>query len=394
MALCAARRGLKPLILERDRPALGATGNSFGIVHGGLRYLQSLQLARWAQSRRQQEWLLDAFPALIRPLACTMPLYQGRLRSPSVFRAAFLVDRALTILFGQRPVLPAGRVIRSTRFDGAEIIPQRGLVGAAVWHDAAITDARALVGAILSQAECDERVVHQGLEVESLVLENGRVTGVRANNRDDGREVIFMAPTVVLCAGASSRKLAARLDRDEPRLSSAALGFNLLLDLDVELSSAIALSPDPGRGRSYFIRRMPDGLLAGTFYLPNPNATTAEVPPQAIAEFLGELDRCAPGLRPSKASVRKVMSGLLPDTDGTGRALRSDDFFWDHGRTGGPRGLYTVLGAKLTTARALSIHAADRIWPRRPVTATLSARGIFKRGKAAGAASEEAAHGG
>jgi glycerol-3-phosphate dehydrogenase len=323
-----------------------------------------------------------------------MPLYRGRLRSPALFEAAFLMDRALAALVGRDRALPVGRVIRNVRFDGAEIVPPHGLVGAAVWYDAAITDARALVSAILSQAGGGENIVREGLEVEGIILDKGRLIGARASNRDNGREVTFTAPTVVICAGASCRTLASRLDRDEPRLSSAVLGFNLLLDLDVELSSAVALSPDPGRGRSYFLRRTPDGLLAGTFYLPRPNATTPEVPPQKIAQFLDELDRCIPGLRPSKATIRKVMSGLLPDTDGSGRALRSDDFFWDHGRTGGPKGLYTVLGTKLTTAQALSDYAANRIWPGKLVSAASSAHGGFKHNGAARVAPEEAAHGG
>jgi glycerol-3-phosphate dehydrogenase len=88
------------------------------------------------------------------------------------------------------------------------------------------------------------------------------------------------------------------------------------------------------------------------------------------------------------------MSGLLPDTDGTGRALRSDDFFWDHGKTGGPHGLYTVLGTKLTTAQALSDRAASRIWPGRRVSGALSAHDAFRRTGDAGVAREEAAHGG
>jgi glycerol-3-phosphate dehydrogenase len=394
MALCAARQGLRPLILERDRPASGATGNSFGIVHGGLRYLQSFELARWARSQQQQEWLLDAFPALVRPLACTMPLYRGRLRSPSLFKAAFLTDRALGALVGRHRTLPADRVIRGSGFEGAKIVPQRGLLGAAVWHDAAITDARALVDAILSQAGGGADIVRAPLEVESLILEKGRLTGLHATHRDNGRQAAFAAPTVVLCAGAGSRDLAARLDRDEPRLSSAVLGFNLLLDLDAGLAGAIAVSPDPGRGRSYFLRPTPDGLLAGTFYLPSPDAASIDVPAQAVAEFLGELDCCIPDLRPSKAAVRKVMSGLLPDTDGTGRALRSDDFFWDHGKTGGPHGLYTVLGTKLTTAQALSDRAASRIWPGRRVSGALSAHDAFRRTGDTGVAREEAAHGG
>lgn len=391
MAHCAARRGLKPLILERDQPAAGATGNSFGIIHGGLRYLQSLDLARWARSRRQQTWFLDTFPTLVRPLACTMPLYRARLRSPALFEAAFLMDRALAMMVGQHRILPRGRVVRNGAFDAGEIIPQQGLAGAVVWYDAAVTDARALVDAILFQAGEGSNIVCAGVDVQGAMLDKGRLIGVRARNRDSGRQVEFMAPTVVLCAGAGSRKLASLLDRDQPRLSSAVLGFNLLLDLDVRFSSAIAVSPDPGRGRSYFLRPTPEGLLAGTYYLPHLDGTTLSDPPQQIAEFLSELDRCVPSLGLSKAIVRKVMSGLLPDTDGTGRTLRSDDFFWNHGKTGGPKGLYTLFGTKLTTAYALSNYAASRIWPGRRV---LAAHRVFKHGSTVEVTQKEAARGG
>jgi glycerol-3-phosphate dehydrogenase len=110
-----------------------------------------------------------------------------------------------------------------------------------------------------------------------------------------------------------------------------------------------------------FLRAHDDGLLAGTWYLPWKENEAPRVSGRAIADSLADLQRCLPGLPCTPARVRSVMAGVLPDRDGSGRALRDRDVFIDHGRRGGPRGLYSVLGVKLTTARALSARVADHV---------------------------------
>jgi glycerol-3-phosphate dehydrogenase len=367
MALSAARRGLRPLVVERDRVASGATGNSYGIVHGGLRYLQSLNLKRFVRSRQQQNWFLESFPDLVRPLRCAMPLYRGNVRSPALFRAAFLLERSIIALCGLQSSLPCGRVLPADGIGDAEFIPRAGLVGAAEWYDGGVLDIYEVVNAILESAGGRNEIFRSGIEVRSAHIENGKIVGLGATDRSSGCEISLRAPIVVLCVGAASRDLARSLDRDEPRLSTATLAFNLLLEIAPQLASTLAVSVKPGRGRSYFLRSLDGGLFAGTCYVPCPGATTPHVSKDNIAWFIGELDRCVPSLRLANATVRKVTAGLLPDTDGSGKKLRTDDIVWDHGSTGGPSGLYTVLGTKFTTAFGLSEQVAGLIWPRRDV---------------------------
>ena len=58
-----ARRGGRPLLLERNALGGGASNASLGIIHGGLRYLQSLDVRRWHRSRREQLWFAREFAA-------------------------------------------------------------------------------------------------------------------------------------------------------------------------------------------------------------------------------------------------------------------------------------------------------------------------------------------
>ena len=111
MALAAAQRGLHPVLVEKTGLAAEASGNSYGIVHGGLRYLQMLDILRWRRSRLAQTWFLREFPAYVRPLRCVMPLYQGRLRSPGLFRIAMAFERTLAAVFDARVPLPIPQLL-------------------------------------------------------------------------------------------------------------------------------------------------------------------------------------------------------------------------------------------------------------------------------------------
>src|SRR3546814_941276 len=88
--------GRRALLVERGDFGGGTTWNSFRILHGGLRYLQRLDLRRFRESVGERRWFLRHFPDLVEPLPCLLPLYNAGLRRPAIFRLAFLVDALLS----------------------------------------------------------------------------------------------------------------------------------------------------------------------------------------------------------------------------------------------------------------------------------------------------------
>src|SRR5690606_18835162 len=96
MALEAARRGLRPLLIERGDLGSGTRWNSLRIVHGGLRYLQSFDLPRYRESVAERRWFMRNLPDLVAPLPCLMPLYGNGLRRPMIFRVALKLNDLLS----------------------------------------------------------------------------------------------------------------------------------------------------------------------------------------------------------------------------------------------------------------------------------------------------------
>jgi glycerol-3-phosphate dehydrogenase len=141
LTLEAARRGLSALLVERADYGGATSWANLRILHGGLRYLQSLDLVRFYQSVGERRWFLRHFPDLVRPLPCLMPLYGRGLKRPAVFRTALVLN---DILSWRRNAgvtaamhLPNGRL--TSVAETAALFPaveRQGLQGGTLWHDA------------------------------------------------------------------------------------------------------------------------------------------------------------------------------------------------------------------------------------------------------------------
>ncbi|HEV3142141.1 MAG TPA: FAD-dependent oxidoreductase, partial [Vicinamibacterales bacterium] len=68
IAYDAAQRGLSVALVERDDFGSGASFNHLRTIHGGLRYLQSLDLRRSRESMRERRTIARIAPHLVQPL--------------------------------------------------------------------------------------------------------------------------------------------------------------------------------------------------------------------------------------------------------------------------------------------------------------------------------------
>jgi glycerol-3-phosphate dehydrogenase len=360
MGLAALHRGIKPILIERDEAGSGASGNSFGVVHGGLRYLQTLNVPRWHRSRLAQQWFATRFPRHVRPLRCVMPLYAGRLRSPPLFAAARLLESGVGALLQAPP--PPGKAGQLAAEEVLRLfpIPRAGLIGGATWFDLELVDARALINAMVAELRAGGAALLTGHEAERLDLSD-RVRGIGIRDRKTGRRSTLAATAVIDCSGSAVGGWTQTMRQQCKPPSCATLAFNLLLDIPPPPpATAVAISPVPGKGRSFFLRAQDGMTLAGTFYRPAAGLRRPAPDAAAIADALAQLRACLPDRSISASNVQGITAGLLPDTDGSGRTLETRD------RVIEPigRGFHMLISSKLTTAPLLSEQLAARLWPR------------------------------
>jgi glycerol-3-phosphate dehydrogenase len=362
LTLEAAKKGWATLLVERDDFGGATTGNSLRILHGGLRYLQRLDLSRFRESVGERRWFLREFPDLASPLPCLMPLYSptrgGRLRRATVLRAALAVN---DLLSADREI-PQGKILSPA--ETAALFPgvdRAGLRGGALWYDAMIASPERLIQELLRRTTGSGAQALDQAEAVELRVEGGRVAGLTIVDRATGERFEVKAGTVANCAGPWSRGLAQRFDRDVPELFEPLLAFNLLLDREPPSPAALAVAASGPGAQTWFLVPCEGKLLAGTAYAP----ADGEAGPDEgrIAGFLRDLNIALPGLGFRPEEIVRVLWGRLPAVRKGAKVPAAHPVVLDHGRRGGPRGLVSVSGVKLTTARAVARRALTVLGP-------------------------------
>jgi glycerol-3-phosphate dehydrogenase len=365
IAYDAAQRGLSVALVERDDFGAGTSFNHLRTIHGGLRYLQTLDIGRARESVSERRTLARIAPHSVRPLPFAVPLYRSVVRGKTVMRAGFLIDRVIAI--GRNhgvPTshrIPAGRVFGRTtavqRFPG---LKRRGLTGAAVFYDYITPESDRLTFSYALAAAEHGAVLANHLEAIAPLTDprgGGRVAGVRARDTGGGRELEIGARITVNATGSAIDRLLEPLGLSSGIPMVKALNLVTRRDAGEE-----ALGGRSTLGRNLFLVPWRERAIFGTWEADRPvGAADAADDSRDISAFIGELNQAFPALDLTAADITLVHRGFVPAVAHGGRVkLQGKDQLLDHASQG-VEGLVTVSGAKYTKARAVAERVTTRL---------------------------------
>jgi len=366
LALEAGLRGKRSLLLEKGDFGEYTSFNSLKIIHGGLRYLQSLDLLRFRESVKERSWFLKHFPHRVHPMPCLMPLYGRGLKRPAIFRIALLLNHLLSP--GRNEdleddhKLPVGGILSVAESQKVfPLIDTEGLQGSALWYDACMPDSQLLVMELLKTA-CDIGATPLNYcEVQSLTTSmNGTVIeGVRALDRESGETYEYTAPIVINSAGPWCRTIIDGIGGDCEKLFRPSLAWNISFNRPALSDHALAVQAKTPGSRALFVTPWKGRIFAGCGHEPWLKGPDRPMPTrEQIKYFIGELNGAIPDLDLNMSDVHRVFAGLLPTVQNGSNVLTKREVIIDHGAVQGPQGLYSVGGIKFTTARLV----AEKIW--------------------------------
>jgi glycerol-3-phosphate dehydrogenase len=358
----AALRGLSVALVERADFAAGASSNSLKFLHGGLRYLQKLELRSMREAVRERSiWLRNA-PHLVHPIPVLVPLYGRGLDRPAVMRTALALND-LCSLDRNRGLDPDRRLPSGARLSAAECLElapdlhATGLLGGVVFHDAQMYSSERLVLEVVQGAVAAGAVVANYVECVAANEVSGRAR-VRCVDRLTGADLRIRARTVINATGAEVFASAAAAPR--PPLCRYSVAVNLMLR-DTRLRTAVAVPADPTRGGARRLLAVPwrgRTMIGTAHYALGPDPEEA-LDPQALAgRFLGEIRSAFAEPPISSDDVVRVHVGLLPlepgSPPGSLALMRRSRVIEDRSP------FVQVVSVKFTTARAVAAAAVDR----------------------------------
>jgi len=354
VALDAASRGLSVALLEADDLAFGTSRFSSKLVHGGLRYLATGDVATARESAHERHLLMTVIaPHLIRPLGQLLPFTHGVTARQ---RAAGVVGMGMGDLLRMRArtprtTLPPPRLV-SARTARALVpaLDHRGLRGGMLSFDGQLVDdARLVVTVARTAASLGARILTR-VRARELHAE-----GAAAHDVLTGERLDIRARSVINATGVWAGTL------DESITVRPSRGTHIVLDAaDLGGPSAALTIPHHGSiSRYVFALPQQSGrVIVGLTDedAPGPVPRIATPTGGEIAFLLETLNRVlAEPIRLEQ--VRGAFAGLRPLVD-TG-ADSTADISRRHLVADSPAGFVNVLGGKLTTYRRMAEEAVD-----------------------------------
>ncbi len=354
----AAMRGFHTVLVEQGDFGSGTSSRSSRLIHGGLRYLEEGDFRLVFEALRERWILLRIAPHLVRPLPFVFPVHRGdRLPLWKVWAGVWLYD--LLALFrnvrghrilGKRALLRAEPMLR-----------ERGLVGGALYYDAQCDDAR-LVLATARSAQQHGALIANYVEVQRLLLADGRVRGAEVRDRITGDTATLTASVVVNATGPWCDRIRRLEDPGARPLLRLTKGVHVMVPRRrLGHRAAIAMT-SPIDGRVMFV--LPWGELSyigttDTDYSGSPDEVRPA--PEDVVYLLRSANACFPNAHLSEADVIASWAALRALVIRDSAGLPASRVSREHVIVRGPAGLITIAGGKLTTFRVMARELVDLV---------------------------------
>jgi len=357
VALDAVTRGLTTGLVEARDFGSGTSSRSSKLIHGGLRYLEQLNVGLVREALSERALLLQRIaPHLVHPVSFLFP-FTHHVWERAYVGAGVTAYDTLGFSMGQTRGLPGHRQLsRRGALRLAPALNRKALTGALVYWDAQVDDARYVVSLVRTAASFGAHAASR-TQVTGFLREGERVTGVRATDLETGNEVEIRAQQIVNATGVWSDEIQEMVGGRGTINVRASKGVHLVVPRDrIHSSTGIILRTPVSVlfvipwGRHWII-----GTTDTDWSLDraHPAASRAD-----IDYVLGQLNKIL-SVPLTRDDVEGVYAGLRPllagESESTSKLSR------EHTVAHPVPGLVMIAGGKYTTYRLMARDAVDAV---------------------------------
>ena len=378
LAYDATARGLKTALVEKRDFGHATSASSSKLLHGGIRFLQQLRVDKVRESSFERIYFQNLVPHLCRYVPFVIPTFPGLKKGKAFLGAGAIAYSVIGTGQNARALHAQTKVARPRIIGRSELdrlIPWLGAewpaTGGLVLPESHMQSTERMTLSLLKAAADKGCAVCNYADAVEVSQQNGAVAALEVSADDERFAIETRA--VANCAGPWLSDVEGRATGSAgDTITSFSRGSHLVIR-GLKLDCALALPTtqkiqgmaDRG-GRHVFLIPWRGHALLGTSYAPHDTdldrvRATASDREQLLDAVNGALGK--PLL--DESNVVHSYSGIYPLTatkvDRDVYQGASDYIVTDHGGHGGPRGFFSLFGAKFTTARKLAEVACDAI---------------------------------
>ena len=350
-AVEAASRGHKTVLIERADFAKGTSSRSTKLVHGGVRYLEQMNITLVLDALQERGHMLANAPHLVHNLSFIVPIFD--LFGLPYYGFGLKVYELLSgkLSFGASTMLSKEKTL--AMLPG---VTSNGLRGGVLYHDGQFDDSRYAIS-LMRTFESLGGVAINYVEATGLIESNGKITGIHARDIESSTLFDLRSRVTINATGAFTESIL-RMDNDKETLLSVSQGSHFVLSKDFLPGGHAMMIPKTSDGRVLFAIPWHGALVVGTTDEAVERATVEPHTMEKERSFLMDHIEKYLGRRPGNEEVQSVWSGLRPLVrKGSGATSKLSR---DNTIVVSPTGLVTVTGGKWTTYRRMGEDTINR----------------------------------
>ncbi len=354
----ATLRGFNTLLVEKEDFAYGTTSRSTRLIHGGLRYLRTMQFKLVRNDLVERKILLNIAPHLVHELKFVIP----SLRSEPFYRYTLHIGLTLYDIMATGYTLNRWKhlSLKDTLKREPCLTGVDGLTGSLVYSDCqAEFMERLCIDNVLAAADKGATILNHCVATE-LELKGDNVSGIRIRDVLNGEEYEAKGRIVINAGGHWADMVWNEFYVRSNYKLRRTKGIHLFTKKVSENALVLFAKSD---GRLFFVVPWGEYSFVGTTdtdYNGDPDAAYATA--SDVNYLVTEMQHYFPhftendiyyaiaGLRPLVATENKAASN-------TSRAHK----LVDHDPENGIKGFITVLGGKITAYRGIAEEAIDLV---------------------------------
>ena len=354
VAVDAATRGYRTLLLEADDFAKGTSSRSTKLVHGGVRYLEQGDIPLVLEALRERGLMHQNAPHLVHHLSFIVPRYQW-------WEGPFLGIglKVYDALAGKLNLAPSRLVSREETIARIPNIEQTSLLGGVEYFDGQFDDARLAV-TLARTAALHGACVLNYTRVTGILKSDGLTSGVVFTDGETGPEFRAEGRVVINATGVFSDSVRLMDDPGAARAVQPSQGVHLVFDRSFLQGDSAMMVPHTDDGRVLFVIPWHGKVLVGT------TDTAMESPepePRATREEVGFILRNAArylARDPKESDILSVFAGQRPLVRPPGKdGSATKAISRNHEVLVSDSGLVTIMGGKWTTYRKMAEDTLD-----------------------------------
>lgn len=349
IAVDAASRGFRTLLLEAADFAKGTSSRSTKLVHGGVRYLAQGDVALVREALYERGLLLQNAPQLVHAQPFVIPSYD------------WMDSAKYTLGLKVYDLMAGGLGLGATEYLQAEQVREQlpdvrtdGLKGGILYQDGQFDDARLAITLARTAHRFGATLLNYAPVTALLKDAGGRLQGVRVQDAESGAEAEVLGRVIVNATGVFADQV---LSMDTPQhrpLLRPSQGTHLVLDGSFLSGRSAVMIPNTTDGRVLFAVPWHGQVIMGTTDVPRELPELEPRPLEQEVDFILQTAAQYWQHPPTAADIRSVFSGLRPLAAPTRADAPTKEISRSHKLIVSPSGLITLLGGKWTTYRRMA----------------------------------------